>query len=291
MVEHASLASPYMKDLTLLALTAPVMVPNDYEGGKGYLWTTHPLMASAFSGNYGNPSGLGPNSFFNYSIGIFMVMVGLLEAGLLKDDDITEEGVDLFLRGMHPLVGLWNSGDDNVIMFTQMAARAKAFAYFNSGAHPYFDMEVEQGMTFLGTLFAEERGHRFAFPNPISQVQNFLAPERGFDSPHRPYAAYGWYERKRDFSSNPAHKAIDSLVNDRFEKYFGETLDTQMSRYMKAPRAAGRFNAATLSFLLSPEVIHYKARIEDLDPQILREMFLVIEEETLIATAGKEIAQ
>jgi len=286
--EHLSMT---MRQMTLLALQAPIWIPNDYEGGRGSVWSGHPLKMDHFDADYGNPSGLGPNFYFNYVIGAFLVLVGLLESGLFTDADLTEERLDAFFRGQHPVVALWNSGDDNVLLFRSAASRDRAYAYFSGGLHPYFDLEVEEGMTFLGTLYAEEAGTRYACPNPVSLPLNWLAPERGWDSPHRPFPGFGWFNRKPDFSGSPRSKDIDLAINEEFKSDYGITLDAHLTPYVRAPFGRGRVNVATMEFMLNPEVLHYKGRMDEIDPAMLDLLVLSIPAEHLAATAGLQVKE
>lgn len=146
-------------------------------------------------------------------------------------------------------------------------------------------------MAFLGTLYAREGGTVYAMPNAVSLVMNWLVPERGFDSPHRPYAAYGYFMRKIDFSGSPIHKMVDDVVNDEFRAKFGESLDEHLRPFVRQPRMRGKLNAATLAFLLNTEVIHYKVSPQEVDPLLLDEMFLSIPAERMQVLAGAHFKQ
>lgn len=287
-VKNVNSLQPWFIDTTLTALRAPVLIPNDYEGGRGYGWSGDPFKLADFVGDYGNPSGLGPNYWFNWTMGAWLVLVGLIEVGVFPLDRLTEEGVDRWLQGVDDISAFWNSGDDNVLLFSDPAVARKAHAWFASDVHPYYSMKVEAGMTFLGTLFVSESGHRYAYPNPVSQVLNFLAPEKGVDSPHRRFAPFGWFERKRPFSSNPAHKRIDELTNDRFARYFSETLDDHLRRYLRYPPMVTGLNWAELQAILNRETVHYKIRLSDLRPSIANSMFLLVPEQD-IRSLGERI--
>jgi len=289
MIDEVWRAAPAFNDdfrlLLHLAARAPSLVTNDYIGGRGHRILGDVFDVNSFVNEYGNPSGWAPNDMVNKVIGAWLMLIIFRDLGIVRFR--TREDVAGFLRGDHPSAGLLNMGDDNVPLLARKEDLAAMHRYVADDAHPYFSLEVESGMKFLGRVFARAGDQVLSLPNLNSYVYNFLNPERGFDSPHRPEAAFGYDVRKLNYMDHPSFRFIDEAVNATWRSTFGETLDNVVARHQrKAPQRAG-ISAADLVFITNPDSIHYKLEAKQVDPALLDLVYATIDEREVGVTVAQ----
>lgn len=266
------------KALLQSLLHAPYFQPNPWLGATELFdpWFGDPGDASTWKLDVGLPSGVGPNP----DIGKFCMTF----AYLAFLDDLTQQvagRVGEILRGKDSRMALLDASDDAVLLFNDEPLYLAAKQRVDAGtASPYFAVEPEIGVVFLGNVLCDAENGRKFVPNIETWVVNMLVPEHplparfGTGRGHREYAPIGYMERNKLYSDAPKFEEVYSCYDRLHRHHFDMGADAPWlaaSRRLKLPDL-GNLSAADLEALLNPGALYYKVDPKDVSPLVLDEL-------------------
>lgn len=271
--------SAALKTLSRLVAAAPVRVFNDYYGQKGHRWIGNPLDFRSYTLRHGNPSGWGWNDLLNQAVGTFICLkVGHAVGALARLDRDTIHQV---LAWEHPSFAFQNKGDDSVLWFADRAKQQRAVRALSAGQDFYLRCELEDGARFLGNVFVRDRDHIRVLPDISSFLVRFLVPEYDWHAKERPFAAYGFFQRKAHYAVHPCYEALEGALNRVMTRHYGVSIDAYLREAVKEPDALELLNWAEVEFLTNPAAIHYKIDRSQLRNELQDKYFLSVPASTL----------
>lgn len=203
--------------------------------------------------------------------------------------DSLTQFVDNYLRGFLSIQAL-NMGDDHIFIFAEpknaqeeelhkkLREAMDAKVAKNETLSPWVLATYEDTISFLGGTAvrvgnSEQSTIRF-IPNPVSFLVNFFCPERGIDSHMRRFWAAGRLLANEYYRSNPLVDDVWRLTRDVWNR----TMDANPIDYIlnqearKNPIRDEGLRDVDVQALLNPASIHYKVDINDLSPEVRREL-------------------
>jgi hypothetical protein len=269
-------------DLIHYGLHSPFYQPNVKVGGSEKLQIGDPLNPEHFKFNYGLPSGIPPNP----DLGKLMMTFALLVRLDREFHDVLEVGIDSILKGKHPLYAILNMGDDSIILLndTQIASKIKSDINDDVDPAPYFKMEKEKSISFLGNVFYHDaKGEIRLAPNLTSMFANWFVPEVGTTHRRRRYWAIGWEERNAYYMQAPGFSDAWEILLREFHDAFGLHPDIYAKR---GKELAGDPQLNLMSdlerlVLDDPSKLHYRISPNEIS-QELREAVLTTLDDSLV---------
>lgn len=182
--------------------------------------------------------------------------------------------IDSILKGKHKYA-IFNASDDTIIMskdkdvitFLQTTQDTKGTMT------PYFKVEIENGLKFLGNCgYTDDKG-KIKFCSDIgSFLKNSLVPERGIRSKLRKYAMYGLMIRREIFQDHPLFFEMEELwiksFRDEFKINWYDIIRDNM--VMPSVVAEGQIlSQSEIEVLLDPSKLYYKVDEKDVSSSIL----------------------
>jgi hypothetical protein len=239
-------------------------------GERSARWMGHPFQIDDYRLQPGLPSGIPPNPDFGK---YFMTATYLC----LFDDyfgDVLETGVDVILRGDHPLYGLLNMGDDSVVLSNDSKFVRELMQKLEDEAQvsPYFQLEKEDAVAFLGNVFyRDDREDLKLSPNIASFINNWFAPEISTTHVKREFWPVGWMERQQFYMQSPSFQdAWEIMV-----KHFYDTWHVHPDLYASKAKDRMRVPAFPVTsevdriVLEDPSKLYYRFDADELSSEIL----------------------
>lgn len=157
----------------------------------------------------------------------------LVKARLLDEHSI--EQLDAFLKGKLAY-GLWNLGDDNVIL-----GPAKSFELIKKALDDFcpWRTEPEPGARFIGFPICVDEFGQYSFRHdPASYVTNMLTPERGIKSAFRKYWAVGLKAREHVYADTALMSSFKKIISDCWKRHYGTNLDAIIEKAAEEQKIA-----------------------------------------------------
>lgn len=266
-----------------LALHSPFYQPNMKVGQNEKLMIGNPLNPDHFGFNYGLPSGIPPNP----DLGKLMMTFNLLVRMDREFHDVLEVGIDTILKGKHPLYGILNMGDDSIILMNddQVYAKIQADIEKDRDPSPYFKMEKEKAISFLGNVFYRDaEGDIQLAPNLVSMFSNWFVPEMSTTHRRRKYWAIGWEERNAYYMQAPSFSTAWDILSEEFYNTYGLNPDLYARRGKEIAGDPQFCLATDLERLLldDPSKMHYRISPKDISPELLNQITTVLPEDDVI---------
>lgn len=261
-----------VKLLMRLVSRAPVGIMSDYVGERGFRWVGNPLDFRTYDNHHGNPSGWAINDLLNMAVGSFIVLLVAEMAGAIDLDAPGE--LEAVLEWKHPNFAMQNKGDDTVLWFAREEHWKRANSLLAAGKDMYLRVELEDGARFLGNVYVKDGQSVKIVPDISSYLVRIMVPEYGWGSDKRPYAAFGYDQRKKYYAAHPLFENVTRAVNDEFSKVYGISLDDHVLRDVRRPEAVELLNYAEMEFVTNPSSIHYKIDVSDIRPQLQEQFFV-----------------
>lgn len=254
-----------------LLFHAPYFSPDPYGEGDG-IWMGNPFNLKDFTLRVGLPSGIAPNP----DVGKFMMTWAYL---VMLDDhfqDVLEFGVDKVLKGEHPRYGLLDMSDDAVILSNSVNFSDALSAKIEQGEElsPYFKLEKEESVSFLGNVFYRpDDGQQIDLcPDIRSFFNNKFVPERGADSKMREYWPIGWFESLVHYSEAPGFGDAMMILREEFRRSFGMSPDSIATDALKQVKKIDLpiVSAVDEVVLNDPSKLFYRFEEQDVSPEIFK---------------------
>lgn len=270
-------------DLIELALHSPFYQPNIKVGASEKLMVGDPLNPDHFRFNYGLPSGIPPNP----DLGKLMMTFNLLVRLDREFHDVLEVGIDTILKGKHPLYGILNMGDDSIILLNDDMVNAKIQKDIENDVDPapYFKMEKEQSISFLGNVFFRDRnGALNLAPNLVSMFANWFVPEVGTTHRRRRYWAIGWEERNAYYMNAPSFSPAWDILSEEFFNTFGLNPDYYAARgkEIAGDPQLNLMNDLERLLLDDPSKMHYRVSPKDISPELLEKITTTLNDDYVV---------
>lgn len=203
--------------------------------------------------------------------------------------------LDGFLRGEHPDVGLLDMSDDAVFVVRDTEAGRRgapaleALLRSKKGS-PYFIIDFEDGIAFLGNVFRRGPGGEelAPVPNPVTYLTNWFCREHSLDSVHNRYWGAGVRARRAHYASSPLTAELDDLVIEMWSRHFSASVPHPLAaaaeheRHTAAQLEPG-MSYADRAVLLDPTLLHYRFTARDISPAVLDLTTASIQPEALLA--------
>lgn len=254
-----------------LLFHAPYFSPDPYGEGDG-IWMGNPFNLKDFILKVGLPSGIAPNP----DVGKFMMTWAYL---VLLDDhfqDVLEFGIDKVLKGEHPRYGLLDMSDDAVILSnsTNFSESLSARIKNHEELSPYFKLEKEESVAFLGNVFFRpDDGPTIDLcPDIRSFFNNKFVPERGADSKMREYWPIGWFESLVHYSDAPGFSDAMVILREEFRRSFGVSPDSIATEALRNVKKIDLpiVSAVDEIVLNDPSKLFYRFEEQDVSPGLFK---------------------
>lgn len=204
--------------------------------------------------------------------------------------DVLEFGLPDILKGKHPRYALLDASDDGMLLFDDAKFGDYVRDRCANQQAEYFRFELETGVKFLGNVYHTDiRGNRSFVPDILTYFTNLYVPEHGLprkpgEGFHRPFAAFGYFERQHLYSQAPSFQTAFTIADDLSRTILKEPLNARWEaerRMTPLPEQDVR-TVQDLEALLDPSAI-YKGRfqLEDLSPSVQEKLTSVVPYETL----------
>lgn len=157
----------------------------------------------------------------------------LVKSKLLPEHSVAQ--LDAFLKGELDY-GVWNLGDDNVIL-----GPAGSFDAIKTSLEDFcaWKTEPEPGARFIGfPICVDDFGQYLITHDPASYVTNMLTPERGIRSSFRKYWAIGLQQREHVYADTALMSSFKKIINDKWKKHYGSNLDAVVESFAVKQRSA-----------------------------------------------------
>lgn len=272
-------------ELINMALHSPFYQPNMKVGASEKMMIGNPLNPDHFVFNYGLPSGIPPNP----DLGKLMMTFNLLVKLDHEFHDVLEIGIDTILKGKHPLYGILNMGDDSIILLndTQVTEKMKRDVERDHDPAPYFKMEKEKSISFLGNVFyRDEKNEIQLAPNLVSMFVNWFVPEVGTIHRRRRYWAIGWEERNKYYMQSPSFsKAWDILLQEFHDNYgLHPDLYANRGKEIAGDPQLNLMNDLERLLLDDPSKMHYRVSPKDISEELLAKISTVLDDDLVKQT-------
>lgn len=210
-------------------------------------------------------AGLLSGTIFVSSLGKFLntfdTLSRLWDIGLITN---IEQDTESYLKGKFK-VRTKNCGDDAILMFPDEKV---GLAFFKTEG--YFEIEIEEGLLFLGNIYFIEDGLWRSLPNMASKLYNLFVPEKGWMSKlRRDFFWIGLKEHSIHGGKHPMYNEVMGIVDDAFMNSYGFKFTDYMNRLIEAGEIRGTLNDLDMQFLADPDIIHYKVDADDISPEVL----------------------
>jgi len=267
-IDNITTFHPGLREYLKKMYRAPFLITDDREGKRGYKYIGDATRFGDYRNGIGNPSGFAPNDFTNKAIGVWLLLIVLIEADVIK----RPFNLRAFLRGEHPSCATLNMGDDSILAFVNKRDADAARDYMSKDKHPYFGMAPEAGARFLGRAYIMTPQGVSSEPVLNSYLFNILSPETSWKKKRLP--AMGYFLRQSFYASHPYFDIAHRTVNETFARHFGVALDDYIKRYPDPEPDLAPVNATEREFLIDPRIIHYKIDPNDLSLSLLQRFFI-----------------
>lgn len=269
--------------LIYLALHSPFYQPNIKVGKSEKLMVGNPLDPEHFKFNYGLPSGIPPNP----DLGKMMMTFNLLVRLDREFNDVLEVGIDTILKGKHPLYGILNMGDDSIILLNDDHVNAKIQKDVANDVDPgpYFKMEKEQAISFLGNVFYRDHHNELQLaPNLVSMFSNWFVPEVGTTHRRRRYWAIGWEERNAYYMNAPSFSAAWDILSEEFYNNFGLNPDfyAKRGKELAGDPQLNLMNDLERLLLDDPSKMYYRVSPKDISEELLDKITTTLDDDYVV---------
>jgi len=254
--------------LIQLMYHAPSLVRNDYRFEAGASWRGNPFDPDSFQAWYVNPSG-DPNTSNLAKVAGIVYAIYVFACHI--DGPIAKEWMTSLLLGTLDY-GFLNAGD-NLLFYDK---RESSFLDREDWADCLYFAQLSTSPSFLGMVpIQDAKGAKVTFmANIQSFIYNFFLADKGIESPDRRYWAFGWFERKESYQTNPMLKDADAIVQNVARSTLGVTIDDLAEENYRTPLNVTGLNAAEVEFIANPDVVYYKYRNTDIRDELLQQYFL-----------------
>jgi hypothetical protein len=255
----------FFGSLLLATFRMPQLIHNDYRGGEGVKLEGNPLDLNDFRADYVNPSGHPHTSLLAKYAGAFFAYDALVRLDLVND---TRDALRRLLNGELDVAFL-NAGDNVVFLGAgTLLGKIQASAPYCRFSHS----ETFQGSVAVKTSAGEVRW----VPNIMSYFLNFFTPGRPIGHPQRGHWANGWLERSKVYSASPVYETAKLLANRVTREVLSVAIDDLAETRKSAGVVIGR-SLVDSEFMIDPDIIYYKTRVEDISRDIFEQFYFVIE--------------
>lgn len=249
-------------DLIERMYQAPFVMPNPFrERDPKYnpYYGKIPLTDDAFDLEVGLASGISINPDTGKFFMVFTYLCMMHDCGV--DFSLVE-----MLQGSHPEAAMLNMSDDCVLLANTDSLREKATVYKS----PYAILEPEVPAQFLGGVFMRESGGALkVVPNANTYFINFFVPERGINHPSRSSTwSLGYTERRHHYSTAPAFKMVDQVIESKFIDGFGVSPWILAQLHHSAQQGQG-MSPVDEMVLNNPHYLHYRISPQDVSEKVL----------------------
>lgn len=225
----------------------------------------NPLDISTFKYWGGLPSGIFSTSMMGKDIMSAVILTGLSRLiGKLEEEKISN-----ILDG-NADIGFLNQGDDSVLM-----AKDKDFLdeWITSIQDVYFDIELENGVAFLGNLvYRDLKTKELKVCNNLSSYfSGVYVPERSINTLLRPYAIFGMKERREIYKLHPLFEEARNIERELFKYHFMVDQDFIEEKHMKKPTNFGVqvLSSSDIEVLTNYNKLYYKFTESEINPAIV----------------------
>lgn len=177
---------------------------------------------------------------------------------------VTEQNLDLWLRGEMPM-GLVNNGDDEVIVADSHRDMTKFIQLRSDLSLGHYKVEAEVGMGYSGKLLVRPDPRVLEyFPTTRLQtpIEKCYVPERSIGGVLRPYWPIGWLDRIDSLHKTDAGRELWSIHNFFYDKHLKGKYGSHSSLIEKGIRAlpieSHDLSEIDREVLVDPDKLHYK---------------------------------
>lgn len=226
--------------------------------GRKSQWC-HDPMDWSFSMNSGNRSG---HAFTSLVAKVNKVIETLFLFDHLYA--VTEENLDLFLKGSMP-VGVVNNGDDEVV-WTETATDMQKFKLLRADLRlGHYVVKPEVGQGFSGLLLVRKNPNDLVYhPSPRLQTpfEKCYVPERSIGTALRKYWPIGWFDRIESLHRSDAGREAWEIHNHYYRKHLEPEIGSLVGILDRGlrdlPVVTNELTAIEREVLADPDKLHYK---------------------------------
>lgn len=270
-----TVASSWAAESFIWNIRAPLLAHNDTVGGKGASMRGNPFSLTGFTAWYPNASGNPWTSVIAKIGGVSYAIMVLVELGLAQDDE--KDWLQL-LQGNHPRCGFLNMGDNLALGVTD----PRDESLLDESVAALYCAELDRAESFIGFVPTSVGSTVTWLPNILSYVIKWFGHDRDVGPPYRTQWASGWFARQAAYRDHPLYGEAASVVNAVCLAELGSTMD-DIARFHQRREVAPPVlrSALDLEFIMNPDIIHYRADIADISPELIEDAFVTFSSEQL----------
>lgn len=273
------------KDYITAVSHLPIVIKSDRRGESGaYLFNNNDYAA-------GHQSGVQWVSDYNKIRGTAHWLYGLVKIGYIdmaKGKEFVIDLIKTILKHDDDHYALINQGDDTMALSSSESDLNAWCAAVES--IDFAVWEPDSGKKMIGYVFYQDTvgSPLRTIPDAVTLVEKLIINERSVHSVHRKLSSVGNLDRLHQLATKiKAGPSIIRILDECALKHFGSTMEDLYLETLRFDNDAidetgfdfKSLNAATIAFILDPDVIHHKVDKDDVDPRVFNAYFSTISEE------------